>query len=97
MSQYLLNIKNHPRIQQILIGWDRPLQQFFLVLYENPNQDSHYSNLLDDTPNKTLKYFCSLLQEYGIQLPIGLITELKEDAANNVGNKERTYTLENTK
>ncbi len=89
MSQHVFLCPNDSGFYAVLMGWDRPLQQYFLVVYRASMDDEPiYSNLYDDTSRPTLKYYLTKLEELNIELPYPMVEELIQDAANNAGNKE---------
>lgn len=73
---------------EILCGWDRPLQGFFLVIEDvNSREDVAYSNLYEKVshPN-TFKPFLDVLKRFSIPMPDGLLVALEQDKAENKGN-----------
>lgn len=89
MSQHVFLCPIDSDFYAVLMGWDRPLQQYFLVVYRAPMDDEPiYSNLFDDILNPTLKYYLTKLDDFKIVLPYQMVEELIQDAVNNAGNKE---------
>ena len=80
----------------VLCGWDRPMQQYFLVIeYEEltddiTDEDAYiYSNLFDESPmQQELVYFQQKLDAFGIKLPKSMMDQVREDRLNNVGNRD---------
>ncbi|HQA79252.1 MAG TPA: hypothetical protein PLV96_00470 [Methanoregulaceae archaeon] len=70
-----------------LIGWDRPLQYYFVVVWRgDPDDYPVYSNL-DDTKNDgSLDYQLGVLERYGIGLPPEVKMRLENDRISNTGN-----------
>jgi hypothetical protein len=83
----------------VLIGWDRPMQGFFLVVYER-DEKMVYSNLLDPELVDTggychyLTYFEEVIEDLGICLPVEITEAVQTDAFNNMGNKTVFYWFE---
>ena len=100
MSQHVFTTtsKSNARVG-VLIGWDRPLQQFFLVVEELDSPASEegaylYSNLSDQEARgcRDIGYFEGKLQELGIEVPAEMLLEVAADKANNVGNRYVNHT-----
>lgn len=106
MSQHLFSTQHAGKPVVVLMGWDRPLQGFFLVVEETEPRDVDeddddgsyvYSNLMD--PDlipwmglpPTLDPFITKLQALGIAIPSRMVEEVKADAEANVGNRYVTY------
>lgn len=103
MSQHRFSTSQY----DVLCGWDRPLQCFFLVIDHHFDLDDDdldeydfddefvYSNLLDQNINEpldTFDYFASILiDRFEIEIPHGLIDALDEDKSNNAGNAVRYW------
>lgn len=81
----------------VMIGWDKPLQYFYCVVYpyrQDKNQiaDHLYSNLdeADGTEITDLSRYQRLLKgRFNVTLPETLVTRLIEDQLNNLGEKRR--------
>lgn len=82
----------------VYLGWDRPMQYFFLVI-EKPadlvdetmqveDDDYLYSNLHEDDPfGHGLDYYRCVLQHFQIAVPESLFTAVQHDAEGNAGNR----------
>jgi len=82
----------------VLLGWDRPMNYFFLVI-EKPTEliddtmkvesdDFLYSNLHESDPfNHDLDYYREVLRHFQILVPESLFIEVQHDAVRNVGNR----------
>jgi hypothetical protein len=89
-------MKHDGRPIQVLMGWDRPLRGFFLVverldaLSENESQYL-YSNLDDMTLDcalpKELNHFLIRLASLRIVLPQNMLQAVLADQRENAGNK----------
>ena len=79
----------------ILMGWDRPLQGFYLVIEQADNDDDTviYSNLED--PNlqelggmsSSLDYLLARIVDLKLNVPQAMINEIRADAAHNIGSR----------
>lgn len=97
MSQHIYRSTYGGRPVTIYMGWDRPLQGFFLVI-ESEGVDGYvYSNL--DDPElvscgglpATLGHFTVKLNELGLVVPQNIVQQVELDATNNVGNRRVFY------
>lgn len=100
MSQYWI-IREMPdgSSKTAFMGWDRPLRYFFIVLYNgDPDEtDPVYTNLDDPKNDGSLGYQLKMFKDFlGIEAPDDLIQQLKDDQANNVGNKVVTIKIVDT-
>lgn len=76
---------------EVFMGWDRPLQGFFLVI-DQGGDEPLWSNLYQEESHpKTLEPFINELQSRGIELPLTMISEMEQDRVENVGNKCVVY------
>lgn len=82
---------------EILAGWDRPLQGFFLVVEDEREDEYVYSNLDDPAlascgglPAR-LEYFQAKLAGLGLALPQAVWDEIRGDARANRGNRDVEY------
>jgi hypothetical protein len=106
MSQHFYNTQFQEKDIQVMLGWDRPLQRFFLVITYQNEQDYDedddfgevvYSNLNDknlpdgDPKYQSLDYFKSVLSYFEILLPNEMLLNVYKDKLNNEGNKEVFY------
>ena len=96
MSQHYLDAEINSVPVLVQMGWDKPLRQFYLVVFEVGEDGSAdelvYSNLDDDSaPNAPLKYFVSVLDRLGIKTPLAMIDEIERDKRNNTVNRVVQY------
>lgn len=72
----------------ILCGWDRPLQGFFLVIEDVNNCDEvAYSNIYEMVSHPaTFEPYLEVLKRFSIPMPDGLLVALEQDKAENKGN-----------
>lgn len=95
MSQHIYKTVHSGRPVQVLMGWDRPLQGFFLVieyldkaLYENNYLYSNIDDMsLDCALPKALRPFLDRLATFGISVPQPMLQQVLADQAANAGNK----------
>lgn len=94
---FVTSHKGYPITVQI--GWDRPMQYFFLVIpkptelvddaMQVEDDDYLYSNLHEADPfAHDLDYYRQVLRHFQIGVPESMFTEVLNDAAGNVGNRE---------
>ena len=96
MSQHFYSTNFQGKQIMVLCGWDKPMQQYFLVIeYEEltddiSDEDAYiYSNLFDESAmQQELIYFQQKLDAFGIMLPKSMMDQVREDRLNNVGNRQ---------
>jgi hypothetical protein len=78
---------------QVLTGWDRPLQRFFLVIETKEQNhpgyqgdDYAFSNLNLPNPAMSIDQIYATLYRFKIMPPPTLFDDLEEDKRDNVGN-----------
>ncbi|ELC7284831.1 MULTISPECIES: hypothetical protein [Pseudomonas] len=82
----------------VILGWDRSMHYFFLVirkpaeLIDNSakvfDEDFLYSNLYEKDPfGHSLDYYRAVLRYFLIDVPESMFTEVQQDCAGNVGNR----------
>jgi hypothetical protein len=79
----------------ILVGWDRPLQYFFCVVFpftkdKNKLEEHLYSNLDEEDGDniQELHVYQKLLHErFKVELPEDLVLQILEDQMNNRGER----------
>lgn len=77
---------------RILMGWDKPLQEYYCSIYVLPELDEPiYSNLYDSYHRKTLWYYEKTVMEYGLTIPDGMLLEIVQDERDNVVNKVKHW------
>lgn len=94
----------------VMMGWDRPLSQFFLVVQhrqdaiagenaecEDGDEGIIYSNLNELLPRSLgLGHFRSKLTTLGIAVPEAMFEQVLLDEAGNVGNRCVVYEADGT-
>lgn len=88
------------KLVTVMMGWDRPLQGFFLVVEDpaDPESDDYvYSNIDDPRLRRwhglppELDHFIAQLNTLGIEVPALMIEEVRADKRGNVGNRNVVY------
>ena len=104
MSQHTFATTYKGRPVSLFMGWDRPLQGFFMVVTRDDARECKhelvYSNLEDllliefgGLP-PVLDPFRDRLALLGIEAPARMIEEIERDALANVGNRHVSYDAE---
>ena len=94
MSQHIFEQKStiDGDTYRVQMGWDKPLQRFYCVMWVLPEVDEAiYSNVYDSTPNQTLWYLEKQVIEYGLTIPDGMLLEIIQDERDNVVNKTKHW------
>ena len=87
---------------EVLVGWDRPLQYFFMVIQDETvpedNDDSMvYSNQNDpEGPGLSFDRIHAVLHQFQITPPLTLWRDLQKDKQDDVGNLVVRYRFEPT-
>lgn len=83
--------------KEVLVGWDRPLQYFFLLVEQtdapddDPNDGYLFNNLKRKNPGMTLDEIGTELANLGIPHPPTLFTDLAADRQTDNGNGFHDY------
>lgn len=101
MSQHSFKTTHRELPITVLLGWDRPLQYFFMVIENTaPDDDGQeeqddgylYSNLNDKHPfGMCLADYQAKLAELGITVPAEMFIRVGRDRLLNVGNRCVSY------
>lgn len=96
MSQHYFSTQHNGEAITVLLGWDRPLGHFFLVVERDDpafDQDDYlYVNL--DEPGAfelPLAFFRQKLVEMGIEVPSQMFEQVQLDSDGHVGNRRVVY------
>ena len=93
MTQHVIRYEQQERV--VLIGWDRPLQGYFLVV-EDFEENPIYCNLDDvEAHPKHLQSFIDVLARLNLPLSKEIESELVTDKLENIGNKCAHWVYEN--
>lgn len=98
MSQHHFYTIHENQKTHVLMGWDRPLQGYFMVITKGKeSNDPFWSNLYQEESHpKTIVPYTTLLEQLSIKLPQQMIIEILEDGENNVGNKVVVHNLDDS-
>ena len=97
MSQHYFDTTCAGEPASVLMGWDRPLQGYFMVIDSARRDEYVYSNLEDlalahcGGLSRSLDYFVEKLRELGVSVPARMLSEIRADAVSNVGNRHVAY------
>lgn len=100
MSQHFFKTTYQNEPITIVMGWDRPLQGFFMFI-EKPECKYDEERYLfcnlneEDSHPKSLKGFLGVLRSFQLTLPEEMINEVVEDKMINCGNKRVEHQIEN--
>ena len=92
MSRHSFRTQHDSQNVDVILGWDRPLQEFFLQVRAPDSVDEEtmgflYSDLDDPHARcRDLSYFSSVLTGLGIAVPAQMLTAVSEDSRVNRGN-----------
>lgn len=101
MSQHFCNRSCNGQPVEVQMGWDRPLQGFYLLvekdidLHDEP--DYLYSTINDDSlrlslgTSKEISYLIEVLKGLGIAVPEKMIERVIKDRQNNAVNRIEVY------
>lgn len=108
MTQRLIFTHHQNKPVTIVMGWDRPMQSYFLMIELDSEESSFlYSNITDSqlakknngnyfAPVRSLEYFQSILSDqFGLVIPEEFFKLVRDDKANDIGNGFTTYEIAN--
>jgi len=92
VSQHLFDTWHEGAPVTVMLGWDRRLACFFLVIgkLHEPDEDERllYSNLHEREPfNQGLDDYREVLRRFQIDVPESLFSESLSDRERNIGNR----------
>ena len=98
MSQHYFETSHKGFPITVVLGWDRPMQHFFLLVRKPAELEDDtiqvldenflYSNLYEEDPfGHDLDYYREILQRLQINVPDSMFGEVKRDAERNAGNR----------
>lgn len=97
MSQHRFTTMHDNDEIEVTLGWDRPLQGFFMTIVKKPKdskKDAEHNpaylfNCLDQAQShpREISGFLFELVHRGIVIPQEMLNEVLSDNTNNVGNK----------
>lgn len=97
MSHHSCRAVHHGHPITVLMGWDRPLQGFFMVIERDDTEQYLYSNLDDEALAAhgglppTISPFIDKLAALGLAVPPLMLREVAQDRINNIGNRVVYY------
>ena len=93
MSQHYFSTHHEGVETTVLMGWDRPLKGYFMVIEKVDDEDLPFWSNLDcvESHPDSLDPFLAVLDQLGIKLPPQMILEVLDDAVQNMGNKRVTH------
>lgn len=110
MSQHVFTTTHEGSAIEVLMGWDRPGQGFFMVVEKididekddaDLDDDAYiYTNLYDPElienggVSHNLDHFVKKLEELEIVVPEAILANVQADGEDNVGNKYVSYVYE---
>lgn len=96
MSQHYFDTVHQGEPVTVLLGWDRPLGHYFMVVERQepaPGQEDYvYINLDEpDAFELDLDHFKTKLTELGIEVPGVMFDQVTQDCLKGVGNRQVVY------
>lgn len=96
MSQHYFSTRHQGDAVTVLLGWDRPLGHFFMVVERDdprPDQEDYLYVNLDDPRafELNLDFFQAKLTELGISVPPEMFEQVYLDQVFSTGNRRVTY------
>jgi hypothetical protein len=96
MSRHTFNTKLGEKPVRLVMGWDRPLQNFFYHVHDlsaGPSDEDILGTSWTMSPSEQRDFPLMLekVKELGITPPQKMVDEVKADKVNNVGNRMETY------
>ncbi len=97
MSQHFFNTEYQGRPVEVVMGWDRPLQEYFLWIRwldrkEYDGERFLWHNLDHDVKERHLFYtFVRVLESFGIEVPKEMLDGVLRDGQENAGSKKVIY------
>jgi len=91
MSQHLFNSTIDGDNVEIQMGWDTPMQWFYMVIEKDIDDSDEplYSNLFDNNYRVgQLEYYIELLNEWNVLIPNGLLDSINNDKINSRMNNQ---------
>jgi hypothetical protein len=99
MSQHIFSTLHETLPVTVMLGWDRPIGHFFMVIerVDVDSDDFVYSNLDEVEPfDKELSFYKAKLKDLGIQVPQCMFPQLEMDKKRGIGNRTVTYFVDGT-
>lgn len=101
MSRHYFKTEYSGKPVEVLMGFDRPLNGFFMVIdyQEEPEDDDEcdgylFSNMWQEDPHPhMLKPYLEKLTELNISVPPAMIAEIESDGRQKMGNKDVLHSM----
>ena len=94
MSQNILRTQSKTGPVEVILGWDRPLQELFCTVLPLSDEDEgDYDVFLLQSGLDSTEDLTALLASVGIEVPALLMQTVALDMANNAGNVMRRFSL----
>lgn len=89
MSRHLVEVVGPQGTIHVVVGWDRPLGEFFIQLWVKEDDEAPLACSLDAPALDWCRAdtLVGWLAERGLALPAPILAAVVEDAAHNVGNR----------
>ena len=100
MSQHYFDTTIGGEAVTVMMGWDRPLQGYFMLIESTQREGYIYSHLQDidlvkcDGFASSIDYFIDKMRELGVAVPSRMLAEVGADGESNVGNRYVSYGVE---
>ncbi len=95
MSQNILNTASASGPVQLIVGWDRRLQELFCnVMPLDDDDEGDYSEFFLSPSLGSVEEIKELLQNAGITVPDTLLQAVATDQAHNAGNVMRRFSAD---
>jgi alcohol dehydrogenase YqhD (iron-dependent ADH family) len=95
MSRHHFNTQLGDKPVQLVIGWDRPMKQYFFNVHDlSPNADDDViasSMDMDQQDLYDVDGIVEKLKELGITPPQKMVDEVQADEVNSIGNRMEFY------
>lgn len=94
MSQNILHTASKTGPVEVILGWDRPLQELFCTVLPLSDDDTgDYDDFLLAPNLDSVEDLSALLAAASIQVPAAMLQAVAQDQAKNAGNVMRRFTL----
>ena len=99
MSQHILNTQQADKDIAVMMGWDRPLQGYFMNVVESRTNNDKYMYSSSDDPAltacggfpETVEHFLNQLTQMNISIPEAMLDGVELDGVFNSGNRVVFY------
>ncbi|CAD5366608.1 conserved hypothetical protein [Rubrivivax sp. A210] len=96
MSQHYFRTRLQGEPVTVVLGWSRPLHQFFLIVERpepKPGQDD-YVYIDQDDSRRDLPHFAAKLEELGIEVPRAMFEQVQLDPVTTGFDRVVSYQLD---